>query len=83
MSAGSVRFGAGVRAVGSAVQRSLAFFLQPVFGSWSWAPPRWLQATASAAGSTRTWTRTHRRASGLGLLLLMLLAFAGYSGWQW
>ena len=83
MAAGSVRIGAGVRAVGSAFQRALAFILQPVFGSWSWAPPRWLQVTSTRTAATGAWTKAHPRSAALGVAILAGIAAAGYTGWQW
>ncbi len=83
MAAGSVGFGAGIRALGSAFQRLLAYILQPVFGNWTWEPPRWLRATAHRAAAAAEWARAHPRASGFGLLLVAVLAVAGHAGWQW
>ncbi|MBK9607277.1 MAG: alpha-2-macroglobulin [Betaproteobacteria bacterium] len=83
MATGRVRFGARIRTLGGWFRRSLALILQPVFGSWSWEPPRWLQRGLEQAAAAGGRLRERPRAALLGLALIAAGAAGGYAGWQW
>ena len=83
MAEGSVRFGAGIRAIGNAFRRSLAFILQPIFGSWSWEPPGWLQFLSNKFAAMGGWLRARPRVAALGLAVIAAIAAGSYAGWQW